>query len=508
MAIFPVGGMDLDLEVVGAGVQDGVLPPQLEHWSMATESQGLDSQEASDSRAFRAAGWSFAQEPDLDWPEVKAHNQPHARPGLLARHPAGGLVIIQNRLVLKLSSGKESSNLAKLSERYAEVTKLEYGKNLYSAALRIPDQDLEGAVRRELDLLLSGKSPLGPVSYAEPSLLYHFTRPGGEISHEAFKEAAAAAAGTHGELDAKQWHWTKILLEEAWKQVVDLGENVRVGVIDLGFHVNEPQILHNIDWTAYVDDVGKVFEDGPILPDQHGTFCAGLIGAIKDGLRVNGAAPKCKMVLVALPSNGVFSQEALGNAIHVCAAGMGDKKGVDVISCSLGLSKKDADLQSHLRDAIDSAFKTGRGGLGTLPVWAVFNVNKEIKSLSLEAYAPLLCTGQTDVEDKKAPSGFGAGLDLLAPGFKVPGIVWYSSSSVIAPLDGSSLAAPCVAGVAALVLSVNPDLKSDQLAKVLCQSCDPQVEDKKWDPQVGWGRLNAKNAVELAIKVKQGLVVL
>jgi subtilisin family serine protease len=118
----------------------------------------------------------------------------------------------------------------------------------------------------------------------------------------------------------------------------------------------------------------------------------------------------------------------------------------------------------------------------------------------------LICVAQTNSSDAKVSSGFGAGLDLLAPGARVPGIVWGSNSSAITKLSGSSLAAPCTAGVAALVLSVHGGLRAREVAAILAKSCDPLGTATGWNKRTGWGRLNARNAVELALRVKNGTV--
>jgi hypothetical protein len=511
MTTYRVGTVDLELEVVGAGLRNGVLPSNPTEWELARSTVELGPREQSDVNAFLTAGWRFAPDAELNWASVKAQNPGRIRPGLLARHPSGGLVILRNRLVLKLTQGTKAENLARLAERYEMVKKLEIGEDLYAVRLRPPDQDLQDAIRDELALLMSSRSPVGPVAHAEPSLLYHFTRPGRLVSEGSrdaapFGRAVLAPGGGAGGLDSHQWHWEKIKLAEAWQMATTEGDGIRVGVIDLGFHTNEPEIQPNIDWKVYVNGDGDVFENTPLNPDQHGTFCASLIGALQNGRSVNGAAPRCKLALVALPSSGVFSQEALGAAIKICAAGKGTMQGVDVISCSLGLSEKASDLQEFLREAFDEAMAEGRGGKGTPIVWAIFNSNREIRAGSLEDYRPLICVAQTNSSDAKVSSGFGAGLDLLAPGARVPGIVWGSSSSAITKLSGSSLAAPCTAGVAALVLSVHGGLHAREVAAILAKSCDPLGTATGWNKRTGWGRLNARNAVELALQVKNGTV--
>ena len=64
---------------------------------------------------------------------------------------------------------------------------------------------------------------------------------------------------------------------------------------------------------------------------------------------------------------------------------------------------------------------------------------------------------------------------------------------------GASFAAPCVAGVAALVIAVNPSLSWQEVIDAITKSsCDPDLQNKQWDPKIGWGRLNALRAVQAA----------
>src|SRR5207247_1602869 len=91
-------------------------------------------------------------------------------------------------------------------------------------------------------------------------------------------------------------------------------------------------------------------------------------------------------------------------------------------------------------------------------------------------------------------SNTGNNVDLSAPGVSIGTTTnggGYGSGS------GTSFSAPIVAGVAALVLSVNPSLSPAQLTDVLKQSAD-DLGSAGWDPGYGAGRVNAARAVALA----------
>src|SRR5207244_3562818 len=104
----------------------------------------------------------------------------------------------------------------------------------------------------------------------------------------------------------------------------------------------------------------------------------------------------------------------------------------------------------------------------------------------------------TDSTDAIASfSTIGNCVDLAAPGVLIyttdrgGGYGWSS---------GTSFSAPIVAGVAALVLSVNPSLSGSQVRALLEQSADPlPVGSTGWNSSFGWGRVNAARAVSMAL---------
>lgn len=512
MALYRIGESVLDLDIVGAGLREGVLPPAPFEMVWAAGSMGFGPRETSDLMAFRAAGWRFLPEKNLNWAFARESNDAPIQPGLLARHPAGGLVVLRDRLVLKLAQGREDVNFERLAERYAEVRQLDFDENLFEVQLRPADGNLEAAIHQELRLLQTGDSPLGRVVFAEPSLLYRVTRPGSFVNEDVpdapsgflFNESFnGASPGTSAALDPyPQWQWNQIELDRAWSK--GKGKDVRVGVIDLGFHPEDPQITKNVEWIAHLDQDGKLISSTSVPRDWHGTFCAGLIGAMRDGLLVNGAAPEGKLILVALPREGVLSQVGLAEALKLCARGSNGHAGADVITCSLGRSEKNWEITDTLRVAINYVHNKGRSGKGTPVVWAVQNFNERISSDSVVAHGPVISVSQSDQSDRRVLSGYGKALDLIAPGYGVVGIVWGATSSTIYYGWGSSFAAPCVAAAAALVLAAHPGLNSDQVAKILTRSCDRPANVIVPNEDIGWGRLNAKNAVELAIQVKEG----
>jgi subtilisin family serine protease len=186
----------------------------------------------------------------------------------------------------------------------------------------------------------------------------------------------------------------------------------------------------------------------------------------------------------------------LAKAVELCAQTFS----TDVISCSVGVRTGAFDELIPLKNVIEAAHQAGRAGNGTLVVWADFDTHAEIQPNSLEDYKGIICVGPADTNGDRLPdSGYGAGLDLLAPGDAVTCLVYSGGVSGTGQRFGASCSAPIVAGVAALVLSVDQTLKWDVLTDLILKSCDPPTTGKtRIDNERGWGTLNALNAVTAA----------
>lgn len=484
MAVFQVGKSSLDLQILGAGVRDGVLPPfgPAVAWD-------LNEREMAALQAFEEAGWRFRPGSDLNWNAAKDLNGEDLEAGLLARHPRGGLVILTNHLIARLPSPDVTS------PDVLHVRKLPLGTNVFDVKLRVPSEGLLARINGVLQqfnqmFALDGGGPI-----AEPHLLYHVVHPGSVQSDPGLDSQS-------------QNHWDAIELEAAWEKCGKSGAGIRVAVIDTGFHIDESELHVDFRKTAFVNDAARIgvprkAADGRIsyhdagglvaasMPAvTHGSMCAGLVGAASGGTKVNGVVPNCDLMLVALQS--VTSAVALAAAINLCVGGIDGEAGADVISGSLGPDVA-WDYPTDLETSVQNA-KNGRGKLGTLIAWASFNVDKEIPSKSFEAN--VVCVSQSKPNAyTRATSGYGPALDLLAPGINVMAFD-PEVTDKWGYFSGSSCAAPMVAGTAALMLSVNPKLTAAQVESILKQSCDPQKTVMAHENAVGFGRLNALRAIE------------
>ncbi len=248
---------------------------------------------------------------------------------------------------------------------------------------------------------------------------------------------------------------------------------------DLFFHTSDP-----------IDDVG------------HGTHCIGIIAATMDNSQgIAGIAPGCRIMPIKLSSNplGAMTLSVVSQALVYAVS-----HGARIISMSLGGPKS----RTMVR-ALDHA-----NSKGVILVAAAGNSNINDKAGSYPAaYPAAIAVAATDANDSRAVfSNFGSWVDVAAPGVDIvslrahgtdmylldntapPGSHFFPAHDENATeylASGTSMACPHVAGVAALVLSKNPNLTSSEVRTILRSSTDKVTSTV----YCGTGRINAYAAL-------------
>ena len=288
--------------------------------------------------------------------------------------------------------------------------------------------------------------------------------------------------------------------------------DIKVAVIDGGVELNHPDLVDNL--LPGYDASGGGTNGGPLGGDPHGTATAGIIAAVGDnGIGVAGVAYSCKIIPVTLflGTISLISDIEAADAIN-WAWDIGQ---ADILSNSWsGIPPS-----SFIDNAISNAVTMGRDGLGSVVVFSVGN-NGFITSNDRTVRFPasnsnVLAVGASTVNDVRANySNFGSALDVVAPGddiytTDISGASGYTGTDYNSSFSGTSAACPNAAGVAALVLSVNPCLTQSEVRTVLEVSCDKVGAtcfnivsghpNGTWDRHVGYGRINAYRAVQLAL---------
>lgn len=334
------------------------------------------------------------------------------------------------------------------------------------------------------------------------------------------------------------------------------GEGVTIAVIDDGVDIDHAEfggagkIVAPRDATLRTNDPRPKdpFGTGPDDGENHGTACAGV--ACANGVNgASGVAPKARLIPIRLSSG-------LGSQREADAFKWAADNGADVISCSWGpedgrwwkpndpAHRRVFPLPPSTRLAIDHVVANGRGGKGCVVFFAAGNGNESVDNDGYASYSKVIAVAAcNDHGTRSVYSDFGNAVwcsfpssDFGYPPFNHPDPlttgIWttdrggddgYNVGSTAEgdaagnftnSFGGTSSACPGAAGVAALVLSVNPDLKWHEVKDLLKRSCDridPQggnYDASGHSARYGFGRLNARTAVEVARPEPQNAVTI
>jgi len=296
---------------------------------------------------------------------------------------------------------------------------------------------------------------------------------------------------------------------EAW-EITTGSPDVVVAVIDDGVDTDHPDLIDNlVPGYDFVDDDNDP-DASTFWDDAHGTACAGLIAARgNNGLGVSGVAYNCKIMPIRISEGPMFTTDAdIATAFRWAAT-----HGADVINNSWGGISAMPLIHDAIRD-VTQLGGIGRGGLGCVVLGSSGNDGGPV--LWPAAYDEVIAVGATDEFDVVWDySGSGSQLDLTAPSGDVglDGLMWTTdlagspgynnrNPAILDYTDsmgGTSGACPVAAGVAALVLSVAPQLTGPQVQDVLQNSAD-DLGPPGHDYHYGYGRVNARAAVALALE--------
>jgi subtilisin family serine protease len=238
--------------------------------------------------------------------------------------------------------------------------------------------------------------------------------------------------------------------------------------------------------------------------NEHGTACAGLIAASTDnGVGIAGMCPECKLRCVRLiPSGGELvpvssDVDAFAFALRVDSA---------VVSNSWGYGPG-FPVPGATAQAI-RAMEGGRGGKGALVVFAAGNASTEINADEIQAVENVFTVGATNTFDEAAPfSNKGACVAAVAPTgtltLDISGSEGNNATDYTQNFGGTSSACPLAAGLAALVVSANPQLTAAQVRALMIRTTRPAPfalpNDAGHDLLYGYGVLDARAALEDAL---------
>ena len=287
---------------------------------------------------------------------------------------------------------------------------------------------------------------LGVFDVVEPDLHYSYLQPFNSISwDENVSQQWGLYNATNDAID--------INASSAWN--IATGKGVKIAIVDTGVDLSHQDLAANI--YPYSCDTELIYSSMPSqLYDKHGTHVAGIAAAVRNnGLQVAGVAPDAQIMSV---SNQLMFSDMMTKKLAY-GINWAWRNGADVINCSWFSYNCEM-----LADAIMQALENGRSGKGCIVVFAAGNTDGAITypgSLCPE----ILTVGALSPTGEKADfSCYGLLLDVVAPGDQILSTI---PNDEIEVLRGTSMAAPYVAGIAALILERNPDLTRQQVCDII-----------------------------------------
>jgi len=456
----------------------------------------------------------------------------------------GEMVAIIPEIVIRVHPGVDARQVHFLCESMALaiIKPMEFTTQEY--LLQVLGQDAD-AVFTALEKLNNVEwiEWAAPNTASQPKL-FGKAIPGDHDSGEQLRVASAGQdANSPGvipndEYFHRQWHLhntgqsggtpgADINAPEAW--AITTGDpNIVVAVIDCGVDSNHPDLVNNL--VSGYDFIENDDQPDPALDhwfNGHGTACAGLIAAQgNNGVGVSGVTWNCKLMPIrrgGRRANGSYYHTTVADtatAFRWAAA-----HGADIFSDSWsGYSSPQPIIQSAIVDV------TMRGGLGRDGKGCVFLAAAGNNSGPLaypEKYPEVVAVGATDHNDIRCSySNYGPELDITAPGggevltdflaliwttdiHGLAGISSYPENPCPDVLDytvfnGTSAACPVAAGVAALILSVEPNLTGEEARHFLERSAKDLGAPGR-DDYYGWGRVDARAALDMVLAKRADL---
>lgn len=424
------------------------------------------------------------------------------------------LSVVSNKVIVKRETGEDEAlfinaldgkRLQEKELRY--ISKLRLSENKYLFDLLPPENNAETTFNAVHSLNRSA-----PIEWAEADFLSQVIFDNFEPNDPCFHHRPCTPLESSTEV-GQQHYLSEIKVPEAWDIVK--GKGITIAINDSGVKIDHDDLKASIwendidtsedhnddDNNGYIDDIqGWNFSDNNpdvVDPYYHGTAVAGTAAAQGDnGIGIAGVAMEATILPIVKASSCSRMVESL----------LYEAKYADIANHSWEASE---DCSTSINDAITDVITgqnivggTLRGHLGTVLLFSS-GKNEGEEVVYPASNADVIAVGTTEVLNH------GEALDVVAPGDAILTTcgVGVKPEEYCNYFEGTSAATPIVAGVAALILSAQPNLTYLQVQRLLQDTAakiDPQ--GGAYDPntgkstapyQYGWGQVNAFEAVRV-----------
>ncbi|WP_079910528.1 S8 family peptidase [Paenibacillus sp. 32352] len=372
-----------------------------------------------------------------------------------------------NQVVVRFKQEPSSADLAKIE---ADIGTTHYRKVGYTYVFE--SRKLEA--KQLMDYFQKWN-----VAYAEPHFLYLTNSEAVDAVKENGSQASDNTNFKPNDSLYQRYQWNLPLIDTESGWAISKGsQDVKVAIVDTGVDLNHPDLKDQL-----ISGYNVVNSDAPPADDVgHGTHVAGVVGAIVNNhLGVAGMSWYNRIMPVK-----VLDQSGAGSTYSV-AQGIiwATDHGAKVINMSLGNYAQ----ANFLHDAIKYAYDHD-----VVLIAASGNDNTATPGFPA-AYPEVFAVAATDANKNKASfSNYGDYIDVAAPGVSIASTYPHNQ---YAALSGTSMASPHVTALAALIRSVNPQLKNTEVMQIMRDTAQ-DIGPKGKDPYYGYGLIDVVAALNKA----------
>lgn len=321
---------------------------------------------------------------------------------------------------------------------------------------------------------------IGGIKYLEPSVIYtsHYT--------------------PNDPLYPQQWGPYVSYFDEAWDESTGGNSYNVVAVIDDACDWNHEDLYGQV-WYGwdYAQNDADISPDDP-MQHKHGTHTTGTVAAtINNGIGVAGMVNDTVYFAKVGNPDGTLNDEGIINAYY----DIGDIQRITAVNMSFGGDSPSAASEQGCNYAWNNGklllVSSGNNGTGSIAFPAALSSCMAVGSIGADGTQMYLTTY----------SQFGNEQEICAPGGDVQsgyGIVSTVPLNQYEAMEGTSMAAPHVTGLAGLIKHVNMDLTNADIRNII-NSTAIDFGNTGWDTNFGYGMINAGAAIQAAINGSVGI---